>query len=87
MARPTTSAGRRPENFQAPDIASERRSFYSRLFRRFIWLTLLCSVVPLLLVGWGINLHYTNFARERLLNSLQTQVDYHRKLIERFENL
>jgi two-component system NtrC family sensor kinase len=86
MACPKTSAGRKPENHQAPDIVSERRSFYSRLFRRFIWLTLLCSVVPLLLVGWGINLHYTNFARVRMLNSLQTQVDYHRKLIERFLN-
>jgi two-component system NtrC family sensor kinase len=69
-----------------PDIGSVRRSSYSRLFRRFIWLTLLCSVVPLLLVGWGINQHYTDFARERMLNSLQTQVDYHRKLIERFLN-
>ncbi|MGE5255120.1 MAG: sensor histidine kinase [Hyphomicrobiales bacterium] len=84
MARPTTSAGRGPEHLRTPDITSERKSFYSRLFRRFIWLTLLCSVVPLLLVGWAINLHYTDFARERLLNSLQTQVDYHRKLIERF---
>ena len=86
MARPTTSAGRGPEISQAPDLASERRSSYPRLFRRFIWLTLLCSVVPLLLVGWGINQHYTNFARERMLNSLQTQVDYHRLLIERFLN-
>jgi two-component system NtrC family sensor kinase len=86
MARHTTTAGRGPENFQAPDIASDRRPFYSRLFRRFVGLTLLCSVVPLLVVGWAINLHYTNFARERMLNSLQTQVDYHRKLIERFLN-
>src|SRR5512139_1940612 len=86
MAHPTTAAGRGPETSQAPDFASERKSFYARLFRRFIWLTLLCSVVPLLLVGWGINLHYTTFARERMLNSLETQVDYHRKLIERFLN-
>jgi two-component system NtrC family sensor kinase len=86
MARTATPAGRGTEGSHAPDIAAERRATYSRLFRKFIWLTLLCSVVPLLLVGWGINLHYTTFARERMLNSLETQVDYHRKLIERFLN-
>ena len=86
MARAKTPANPGAESLHAPDIASERKATYSRLFRKFIWLTLLCSVVPLLVVGWGINLHYTNFARERMLNSLQTQVDYHRKLIERFLN-
>jgi two-component system NtrC family sensor kinase len=61
-----------------------RKAYYARLFRRFILLTILCSLVPLLAVGWGINLHYTRFAKERMVNSFRTQVDYHRKIIEMF---
>jgi two-component system NtrC family sensor kinase len=72
------------ETAEAPDIAAQRKATYSRLFWRFIWLTILCSLLPLLLVGWGINLHYTRFARERMLNFFQTQVEDHRKIIERF---
>ncbi len=72
------------EALEGPDLAAERKATYSRLFWRFVWLTILCSLVPLLLVGWGINLHYSRFARERLLNFLQTQVEDHRKDIERF---
>jgi two-component system NtrC family sensor kinase len=68
-----------------PEAAStERSATYKKLFRRFVWLTILCSLVPLLLVGWGINLHYTRFARERMLNFFQTQVEYHRRIIEMF---
>jgi two-component system NtrC family sensor kinase len=68
----------------AADPAAERKVSYARLFRRFVWLTILCSLAPLLLVGWGINLHYTRFARERMLNFFQTQVEDHRRIIERF---
>jgi two-component system NtrC family sensor kinase len=71
---------------EGPDLYGSRRAAYSRLFRRFVWLTLLCSVAPLLLVGWGINIHYTRFARERMLNFFQTQVEDHRKIIEMFLN-
>jgi two-component system NtrC family sensor kinase len=69
---------------EGPDLAAERKATYSRLFWRFVWLTILCSLVPLLLVGWGINLHYSQFARERMLNFFQTQVEDHRKAIERY---
>ena len=61
-----------------------RRKYYARLFRKFVLLTVLCSLIPLLLVGWGINIYYTRFARERMLNGLQTQVAHHRKIIELF---
>jgi two-component system NtrC family sensor kinase len=69
---------------EVPNIAAQRQTTYSRLFWRFVWLTILCSLVPLLLVGWGINLHYSQFARERMLNFFQTQVEDHRQDIERF---
>jgi len=67
-----------------PDNEMQRRKNYSTLFRRFILWTTLCSIVPLLLVGWVISLQYTRFTKERMLNSLQTQVEHHRKTIEMF---
>jgi len=63
---------------------SQHKTHYGRLFRRFILLTVVCSLVPLLLVGWGINIHYTRFAKSRLINSLQTQLADHRKIVELF---
>lgn len=62
----------------------QHKTHYGRLFRRFILLTVVCSIVPLLLVGWGINIHYTRFAKSRLINSLQTQLADHRKIVELF---
>jgi two-component system, NtrC family, sensor kinase len=63
---------------------AQRDKYYTRLFRKFVFLTLLCSLTPLLLVGWGINVYYTRFAKERMLDDLQTQVAHHRKIIELF---
>jgi two-component system NtrC family sensor kinase len=60
------------------------KTHYARLFRRFVLLTVVCSLVPLLLVGWGINIHYTRFAKSRLIDSLQTQLADHRKIVELF---
>jgi hypothetical protein len=56
----------------------QHKTHYVRLFRRFILLTVVCSLVPLLLVGWGINIHYTRFAKSRLIDWLQTQLADHR---------
>ncbi len=56
----------------------------ARLFRRFILLTLLCSVLPLLLVGWGINVHHTRLAKSRMIDAFETRVAHHRKIIELF---
>ncbi|MBL7175047.1 MAG: two-component sensor histidine kinase [Desulfobacteraceae bacterium] len=66
------------------DEGAQGKVYYSRLYRRLILLTLLCSVVPLLLVGWGINIHYTRFAKSRMMNSFRAQVDYHQRMIELF---
>ncbi|MEJ2097279.1 MAG: ATP-binding protein [Deltaproteobacteria bacterium] len=62
----------------------DRKSNYAKLFRKFIFLTVICSLVPLLLVGWGINLHYTRFAKSRMVEQFKTQVDHHLKIIELF---
>jgi two-component system NtrC family sensor kinase len=61
-----------------------RKTNYAKLFRKFIFLTVVCSLVPLLLVGWGINIHYTRFAKSRMVDHFKTQVDHHQKIIELF---
>ena len=45
---------------------------------------MVCSLVPLLLVGWGINIHYTRFAKSRMVNSFKTQMEHHRNIVELF---
>ena len=60
----------------------QHKTHYGRLFRRFVLLTVVCSLIPLLLVGWGINIHYTRFARSRMMDSFQTQLEDHRKTVE-----
>jgi len=60
----------------------QHQTHYGRLFRRFVLLTVVCSLIPLLLVGWGINIHYTRFARSRMMDSFQTQLEDHRKTVE-----
>ena len=37
--------------------ADKNKEYYSRLHRKFIFVTIVCSLVPLLLVGWAINIH------------------------------
>jgi two-component system, NtrC family, sensor kinase len=61
-----------------------RKAQYAKLYRKFIGITLLCSLVPLLLVGWAINIHYTRFAKTRMTESFQTEVEYHKRIIELF---
>jgi len=60
------------------------RAYYKRLFRRFVTLTIVCSLLPLLVVGWVINIHYTRFARERMISAFHNEVDHHRRIIELF---
>jgi len=63
---------------------AQPKTYYVKLYRRLVLLTLLCSLVPLLLVGWLINIHYTRFAKSRMITHFRTQVEYHRKIIELF---
>lgn len=63
-----------------------RERYYSGLYRKFVLLTLTCSLLPLLLVGWGINIHYTRFSKERMMNTFQKEVEHHRKIIDLFLN-
>ena len=65
-------------------LEARRKHYYARFFRRFAFLIITCFLLPLLLVGWGINIYYTRFATERMTNSFHAQVDNHRKIIELF---
>ncbi|EFK11367.1 ATPase/histidine kinase/DNA gyrase B/HSP90 domain protein [delta proteobacterium NaphS2] len=69
----------------APHEPGERNhGYYARLNRKFIFLTLICSVVPLLIMGWGINIHYAKFAKSRMMDSFQDRIENHRTIIELF---
>jgi two-component system NtrC family sensor kinase len=57
---------------------------YKRLFKRFVFLTLVCSVVPLLLVGWIISNRYQRSAETRVMAAFRNEMQHHRKVIELF---
>lgn len=57
---------------------------YSRLYRNFIFLILVSSLIPHLLVGWGIYLYFSNFSHTRLKETFQNQVEDHRKIVALF---
>jgi two-component system NtrC family sensor kinase len=63
---------------------TKKKKVYSRLSLRFTGLTLVCSLAPLLLAGWFMNLHYSNFARAKMLHNFQTQIEHHSRIIELF---
>ena len=65
-------------------LTVRRKHYYTRFFRRFALLIIIFFLVPLILVGWGINAYYTRFATARMTNSFHAQVDNHRKIIELF---
>ena len=65
---------------------AEARSYYSKLSRRFVLITVACSVVPLLLVGWAINLYYSRSAELQMMENFRAQAEHHRRIIELFLN-
>ena len=65
-------------------VEKNGKKLYSKLFRKFIFLTLICSLVPLFLVGWGIYIYYSGFTKTRIMDSFGNQVEHHREIIELF---
>ena len=65
-------------------VLEQKGTRYRRLYRKFVFLTLISSLVPLLLVGWGIYIYYSNFSSARVTEYFQSQVEDHRKIIELF---
>ena len=65
-------------------INAGREGQYRHIYYRFVLMTLISSLLPLLLVGWGINLHYSRFARQRMIEQFNREIDHHRQVIELF---
>ncbi|HTY22269.1 MAG TPA: ATP-binding protein [Desulfomonilaceae bacterium] len=57
---------------------------YAKLLRRFILVSVTCSVLPLLLVGWASYLYYSQFSLSRMADYFQKTVEYNRKIVESF---
>ncbi|MBI4765537.1 MAG: two-component sensor histidine kinase [Deltaproteobacteria bacterium] len=72
------------QNNQSHQVLEQKGTRYRRLYRKFVFLTLIGSLVPLLLVGWGIYIYYSNFSSARVTEYFQSQVEDHRKIIELF---
>ncbi len=68
-------------HFQATD--SQSRS-YTKLLRKFIIVSVTCSVVPLMVVGWMSYLYYFQFSVSRRVDNYQREVDYNRKIVQSF---
>ncbi|MGB5158418.1 sensor histidine kinase [Desulfobacterium sp. N47] len=62
----------------------EKKDQYSRLYWKFVLITLACSIIPLFLVGWGIYSYYSGFSRIRMENYFKDQIGYHQKIIDMF---
>ena len=62
------------------------RDYYSKLRLWFVLIIPLFSLVPLLLVGWVIYLHYSAFVRHGMVDTFRARVDHHRRVIERYLN-
>ncbi len=67
-----------------PHPGKKEKERYSKLYRKFIFLTLICSLVPLFLVGWGIYSYYSGFSKIRIMDNFKNRVEHHREIIELF---
>lgn len=57
---------------------------YSKLQGRFILISVICSILPLLLVGWVSYLYYSQFSISRMADYFRRTVEYNRKIVESF---
>ena len=66
------------------DSEQDRSASYKRLFRRFVLYTVICSVLPLLVVGWGLHWHYARISNRKMVESFRNQIENHQKTIQLF---
>ena len=67
-----------------PHPEKKREESYSSIYRKLVFLTLICSLMPLFLVGWGIYAYYSGFSNIRIMDYFKNQVEHHRDIIELF---
>ena len=61
-----------------------RRKGYSKLYVRFILLTLVCAVIPLLVAGWAVYHNYSEFSHKRMADYFQRRAELNRRIVELF---
>lgn len=71
-------------NVPVDSIEHYRKRNYSMLHGKFILLVLICSIVPLLAVGWTIHVKYFDLSSFLIIENLNTHVQLHRKAIDSF---
>ena len=62
-----------------------RRKGYSKLYVRFILLTLVCAVIPLLVAGWAVYHNYSEFSHKRMADYFQRRAEQLQLFSGRFE--
>ena len=75
-----TESGKRIE-LRVPDLHSPS---YPKLMRRLVLGAVICSVLPLLFVGWVCYLYYSQFSMSRMVAYFQRTVEYNRKIVDSF---
>jgi two-component system, NtrC family, sensor kinase len=80
MMEPQSESIERPAEASGP--AGGRN--YSRLYLRFILLTLICAIVPLSLLGWAAFDHYSDFSYDQMADYFQRRAEANRRIVELF---
>ncbi len=75
-----TESGKRIE----PRVPALHSRSYPKLMRRLVLGVVICSVLPLLLVGWVCYLYYFQFSMSRMVGYFQRTVEYNRKIVDSF---
>jgi len=57
---------------------------HSELLSRFIFISVTCSVIPLLLVGWVPHIYYFRFSLSRAADYFKGKVEYNRRIVQGF---
>ena len=67
-----------------PESERAGSASYRRLFGKFVFYTVICSVIPLLIVGWGLYWNYTRISNRKMVESFKAQIENHQKTIQLF---
>jgi two-component system, NtrC family, sensor kinase len=65
-------------------VRNAQTSAYTKLLRKFIIVSVACSVLPLLVVGWASHLYYARFSLSRTVANFQREIEYNRKIVQSF---
>jgi len=76
--------GREETSIRDSGLVAALRDPYWRTFLRFVAVTMMYAMVPLLVVGWAINTYYSDFSRASMMNEVRDEVNRHYRGIQVF---